>query len=255
MRSLELAERLATLGKVASGIAHEVNNPLGIILNRIECMEADAVRSPIPIEVRRDLLAVKAQAERISRVTKSILTFSRGSVSTLKPVDINCVVRSCIGIAGERVSALSVGLESMLDPLLPPVMGDRDRLETVILNLINNGIDAVSSLGVDGAVTVRTRAGQMDGRSGVEVIVSDNGPGIPSEILGRVFDPFFSTKPAGQGTGLGLFLAYGIVGDHRGRIEAKNGEAGALFVVALPAVGYRTASDEEGIWESQARYS
>lgn len=255
MRSLELAERLATLGKVASGIAHEINNPLGIILNRIECMEADSVRSPIPIEVRRDLLAVKAQAERISRVTKSILTFSRGSVSTLKPVDINCVVRSCIGIASERVSALSVGLECMLDPLLPPVMGDRDRLETVILNLINNGIDAVSSLGVDGAVTVRTRAGQMDGRSGVEVIVSDNGPGIPSEILGRVFDPFFSTKPAGQGTGLGLFLAYGIVGDHRGRIEAKNGEVGALFVVALPAVGYRTASDEEGIWESQARYS
>lgn len=255
MRSLELAERLATLGKVASGIAHEINNPLGIILNRIECMEADSVRSPIPVEVRRDLLAVKAQAERISRVTKSILTFSRGSVSTLKPVDINCVVRSCIGIASERVSALSVGLESMLDPLLPPVMGDRDRLETVILNLINNGIDAVSSLGVDGAVTVRTRAGQMDGRSGVEVIVSDNGPGIPSEILGRVFDPFFSTKPAGQGTGLGLFLAYGIVGDHRGRIEAKNGEVGALFVVALPAVGYRTASDEEGIWESQARYS
>ena len=255
MRNLELAERLATLGKVASGIAHEINNPLGIILNRIECMEADSVRSPIPVEVRRDLLAVKAQAERISRVTKSILTFSRGSVSTLKPVDINCVVRSCIGIASERVSALSVGLESMLDPLLPPVMGDRDRLETVILNLINNGIDAVSSLGVDGAVTVRTRAGQMDGRSGVEVIVSDNGPGIPSEILGRVFDPFFSTKPAGQGTGLGLFLAYGIVGDHRGRIEAKNGEVGALFVVALPAVGYRTASDEEGIWESQARYS
>ncbi|MEQ1845407.1 MAG: ATP-binding protein [Nitrospira sp.] len=255
MRNLELAERLATLGKVASGIAHEINNPLGIILNRIECMEADSVRSPIPIEVRRDLLAVKAQAERISRVTKSILTFSRGSVSTLKPVDINCVVRSCIGIASERVSALSVGLECMLNPLLPPVMGDRDRLETVILNLINNGIDAVSSLGVDGAVTVRTRAGQMDGRSGVEVIVSDNGPGIPSEILGRVFDPFFSTKPAGQGTGLGLFLAYGIVGDHRGRIEAKNGEVGALFVVALPAVGYRTASDEEGIWESQARYS
>ncbi|MDH4250751.1 MAG: ATP-binding protein [Nitrospira sp.] len=255
MRSLELAERLATLGKVASGIAHEINNPLGIILNRIECMEADSVRSPISVEVRRDLLAVKAQAERISRVTKSILTFSRGSVSTLKPVDINCVVRSCIGIASERVSALSVGLECMLDPLLPPVMGDRDRLETVILNLINNGIDAVSSLGVDGAVTVRTRAGLMDGRSGIEVIVSDNGPGIPSEILGRVFDPFFSTKPAGQGTGLGLFLAYGIVGDHRGRIEAKNGEAGALFVVALPAVGYRTASEEEGIWESQARYS
>ncbi len=255
MRSLELAERLATLGKVASGIAHEINNPLGIILNRLECMEADAARSPIPAEVRRDLLAVKTQAERISRVTKSILAFSRGSVSTLKPVDVNCVVRSCVSIAGERVSALSVGLESRLAPLLPSIMGDRDRLETVILNLINNGIDAVSPLEADGVVTIRTRPIQMDGRLGVEVIVSDNGPGVPSEIIGRVFDPFFSTKPAGQGTGLGLFLAYGIVADHRGRIEVKNGETGALFSVALPAVGCGASVEEEGIWESQAKFS
>lgn len=255
MRSLELAERLATLGKIASGIAHEVNNPLGIILNRIECMEADAARSPIPDAVRRDLLAVKVQAERISRVTKSILAFSRGSVSTLKPIDLNCVVRSCVGIASERVSALSVELESRLAPLLPPVMGDRDRLETVVLNLINNAIDAVNLLGKDGIVTVRTRPMQMDGRLGVELTVSDNGPGIPSEIIGRVFDPFFSTKPAGQGTGLGLFLAYGIVVDHRGRIEVKNGETGAQFAVALPAVWCDALVEEEGIWESQGKFS
>lgn len=255
MRSLELAERLATLGKVASGIAHEVNNPLGIILNRIECIEADATRSTIPVEVRRDLVAVKAQAERISRVTKSILTFSRGSVSTLKPIDVNCVVRSCVAIAGERVSALSMGLQARLAPLLPFIMGDRDRLETVILNLINNAIDAVSPSGRAGIVTVRTRPIQMDGRLGVEMIVSDNGPGIASDIIGRVFDPFFSTKPAGQGTGLGLFLAYGIVSDHRGRIEVKNGEIGALFSVALPAVGCEASVEEEGIWESQAKFS
>lgn len=255
MRSLELAERLASLGKVASGIAHEINNPLGIILNRIECMEADVSRSRLPVEVRRDLLAVRAQAERILRVTRSILTFSRGTISTLKPVDINCVVRSCVAIAGERVSALSVRLECITASSLPPVMGDRDRLETVILNMINNGIDAVSPLGADGVVTVRTRPAQMDGRPGVEVMVSDNGPGIPSEIIGRVFDPFFSTKPAGQGTGLGLFLAYGIVADHRGRIEVKNGETGALFLVALPAVGYGMSTEQEGSWESQAKSS
>jgi two-component system NtrC family sensor kinase len=255
VESLQLAERLATLGKVASGIAHEINNPLGIILNRIECMEADAARSPIPDEVRRDLQAVRGQAERISRVTKSILTFSRGSVSTLKPVDINCVVRSCVAIAGERVSALSVGLECMLASSLPPVMGDRDRLETVILNLINNGIDAVSPLGIDGVVTIRTRSVLLDGRPWVEVNVVDNGPGIQSEIIGRVFDPFFSTKPAGQGTGLGLFLTYGIVADHRGRIEVKNGETGALFVVALPGMGYSITGEEEAVWESQEKFS
>lgn len=255
MRSLELAERLASLGKVASGIAHEINNPLGIILNRIECMEADASRSPVPVEVRRDLVAVRAQAERILRVTRSILTFSRGTVSTLKPVDINCVVRSCVAIAGERVSALSVGLESITASSLPPVMGDRDRLETVILNLINNGIDAVSPMGVDGIVSVRTQPTQIDGRPGVQITVSDNGPGIPNEIIDRVFDPFFSTKPVGQGTGLGLFLTYGIVSDHRGRIEVKNGEKGARFVVSLPTVGSSTAVEEEEAWESQARFS
>jgi signal transduction histidine kinase len=255
MRSLELAERLASLGKVASGIAHEINNPLGIILNRIECMEADASRSPMPAEVRRDLLAVRAQAERILRVTRSILTFSRGTVSTLKPVDINCVVRSCVAIANERVSALSVSLESITAPSLPPVMGDRDRLETVILNLINNGIDAVSPLGAGGMVSVQTRPTQMDGRPEVQITVSDNGPGIPDEIIGRVFDPFFSTKPVGQGTGLGLFLTYGIVSDHRGRIEVKNEERGAQFVVSLPTVGRGGAVEEEEAWEPQAKFS
>jgi len=254
MHSLELAERLATLGKVASGIAHEINNPLGIILNRIECMEADAAGSPMPEEVRRDLMAIKSQAERISRVTKSILTFSRGTVSTMKPIEVSCVVRTCIAIAGERVSALSVQLESVLAMSLPPVMGDRDRLETVILNLINNAIDAVSALGADGVVKVRTATVQRNGQSWVEVTVSDNGPGIPPEIIDRVFDPFFSTKPVGQGTGLGLFLTYGIVSDHRGRIEVKNGETGAIFLVALPIVGFITTTQEEALWESKAKF-
>jgi C4-dicarboxylate-specific signal transduction histidine kinase len=254
MRSLELAERLASLGKVASGIAHEINNPLGIILNRIECMEADASRSLLPAEVKRDLLAVRTQAERILRVTRSILTFSRGTVSTLKPIDVNSVVRSCLAIAGERVSALSVRLVQLLAPSLPPIMGDRDRLETVILNLINNAIDAVSPLGARGIVSIQTRAFQMEGQSWVEITVADNGPGIPGEIIGRVFDPFFSTKSVGQGTGLGLFLTYGIVSDHRGRIEVKNGETGAQFVVSLPAVGHSGIVEEE-VWESQEKFS
>lgn len=253
MHSLELAERLATLGKVASGIAHEINNPLGIILNRIECMEEDAVRMPIPAETGRDLMTIRAQAERISRVTKSILTFSRGTVSTLKPIDINSVVRHCVAMAGERVATLSVGLESRLAVGLPPVMGDRDRLETVMLNLLNNAIDAVSPQGAAGSVAVRTSVVHTDGQQWVVITVSDNGPGIPEAILGRVFDPFFSTKPAGQGTGLGLFLTYGIVSDHRGRVEVQNGHTGAIFTVVLPTVGHATTTTQEAAWESQAK--
>jgi C4-dicarboxylate-specific signal transduction histidine kinase len=255
MRSLELAERLATLGKVASGIAHEINNPLGIILNRIECMEADADRAPIPAEVLRDLLAVKAQAERILRVTKSILTFSRGTVLTLKPVEINSVVYACLAIADERISAHGIRLDRILAPSLPRIMGDRDRLETVILNLINNAIDAVSVLDAPGVVTVRTRPLLMGETHWVEVTVGDNGPGIPKEIIDRVFDPFFSTKPVGQGTGLGLFLTYGIVSDHRGKIEVMNRGTGALFSVLLPAVGCVQEGQEEEEWESQAKFS
>jgi signal transduction histidine kinase len=253
MQSLELAERLATLGKVASGIAHEINNPLGIILNRIECMEDDAERLPMSAELRRDLMTIRSHAERISRVTKSILTFSRGTVSTLKPVEMNSVVRSCLAMAGERTSALSVRLESTLAASLPPIMGDRDRLETVLLNLINNGIDAVSARSGAGLVAVQTSVIEMEGQSWVEICVADNGPGIPSSNIDRVFDPFFSTKPAGQGTGLGLFLTYGIVSDHRGRIEVNNGESGAIFTVVLPTVGRFVTAARGTSWESQAK--
>lgn len=253
MQSLELAERLATLGKVASGIAHEINNPLGIILNRIECMEDDAVRLPMSAELRRDLMTIRWHAERISRVTKSILTFSRGTVSTRKPVEMNSVVRSCLALASERTSALAVQLESRLASSLPPIMGDRDRLETVLLNLINNGIDAASARKGGGCVTVETSLVEMEGQPWVEVRVSDNGPGIPTANIDRVFEPFFSTKPAGQGTGLGLFLTYGIVSDHRGRIEVRNGDSGAIFTVVLPTVARAVNTERSASWESQAK--
>ena len=254
MRKLELSERLATLGKVASGIAHEINNPLGIILNRIECMEDDAAQTRVPNDVGRDLVAIRTQAERISRVTRSILTFSRGTVSTLKPLDLNCVARTCVAMAGERVAALSVRIDARLAPELSPVMGDRDRLETVLLNLINNAIDAVTGCAGQGVITVRTTRIPIEGDEWVQISVSDNGSGVPPAILNRIFDPFFTTKPAGQGTGLGLFLSYGIVSDHRGRIEVRNDEVGATFDVYLPAVGLGTTMEEGVSWGLQEKF-
>lgn len=253
MRKLELSERLATLGKVASGIAHEINNPLGIILNRIECMEADAAQVSVPDVVGRDLVTIRNQAERISRVTRSILTFSRGTVSMLKPLDLNCVARTCVAMAGERVAALSVRIDAQLAPELPPVMGDRDRLETVLLNLINNAIDAVTGCADSGVITVRTTRMPINGDEWVRINVSDNGPGVPTAILDRIFDPFFTTKPAGQGTGLGLFLSYGIVSDHRGRIEVRNDDVGAVFDVYLPAVGLGNRVHEGAPWGLQEK--
>jgi signal transduction histidine kinase len=253
MHSLELAERLATLGKVASGIAHEINNPLGIMLNRIECIEAEAAELHLPAEVQRDLLAIRLQADRINRITKSMLALSHGSATTLKPIDLNCVFRSCVDIARERAAAQGVRIESALSSDMPAIMGDRDRLETVVLNLITNAIDAVRGCGYKGVVTVQSDRLCRDQEEWVRVQVIDNGPGIPEDILGRIFDPFFTTKDVGQGTGLGLFLSYGIVADHRGRLEVANGAVGAVASVILPALTTESDVPQEAGW-GQGKY-
>ena len=253
MKKLQFAERLATLGKVASGIAHEINNPLGIILNRIECMEADASHLPLSEEQQRDLHAIRTQADRISRVTKSMLALSRGAATVLKPMDVNCVLQSCIEASKERAATKGVRIDPVLAPALPPVMGDRDRIETVMLNLINNAIDAAEKSALPGIVTVQSERSPGPQGEMVVVRISDTGPGVPPEILGRIFDPFFTTKDEGQGTGLGLFLSYGIVADHRGRLEIENGPHGAIASVALPALLTMESSQQEAGWE-QARY-
>ncbi|HXF93725.1 MAG TPA: ATP-binding protein [Nitrospiraceae bacterium] len=253
MRKLELTERLAALGKVASGIAHEINNPLGIIINRIECMEAEAAQLPLPADVMRDLQAIRAQAERILRVTRGMLTLSRHAATTFKPIDVACVIRTALAVAAERVAARGVRLDSIIEADLPPVMGDRDRLETVLLNLVNNAVDAAQEGPGPAVVTVtadRVRNRQDDW---VTVRVSDTGPGIPEELMERVFDPFFTTKPIGEGHGLGLFLAHGIVTEHRGRIEVANGGPGAVFTVWLPALPSPETSEQDLQWELRAK--
>ncbi|MER3424880.1 MAG: hypothetical protein C4293_18320, partial [Nitrospiraceae bacterium] len=201
----------------------------------------------------RDLTAIRTQAERIMRVTGSILNLSRGAVTTLKPIDLNCVIRTCLMVAGERVSARRIRLDSVLDPDLPLVMGDRARLETVVLNLINNAMDAVQVLDQQGIVTVESKRCRDSEGDWAVISVSDNGPGIPAAAMDRLFDPFFTTKPAGQGNGLGLFLSYGIVAEHRGRIEANNGDAGAIFTVQLPALVDVGSVRKGSAWEPQAR--
>lgn len=253
MRKLDISERLAALGKMASGIAHEINNPLGIILNRLECIEVEAAHTPVPEGLAKDLTAIRKQAERIDRVTHSMLSLSRGTATTLKPVDINCVIRSGVMVASERVSSKGMTIVADLADMLPPVMGDRVKLETVILNLINNAIDAVQPLGTQGKITVRSHGSKQAEGGTVSIAVCDNGRGIPPEALDRVCEPFFTTKAAGEGNGLGLFLTCGIIAEHRGRLEIHNSETGAVFTVHLPALGEATHPDKESVWESTVR--
>jgi signal transduction histidine kinase len=254
MRKLETAERLAALGKMASGIAHEINNPLGIILNRIDCMEAETMHLPLPDELAVDLAAIRAQAERIDRVTHSMLSLSRGAVMTLKPIDVNCVIRSGLAVAGERIASKGITVECQLSGKLSAVMGDRVKLETVILNLINNAIDAVQPLGKQGRIEVQSHVSHEAEGETVVMTVRDNGHGIPSEAIDHVCEPFFTTKSEGEGNGLGLFLTCGIIAEHRGRIEIYNDEAGAVFTVYLPAIQNATDIQKESMWESRGRF-
>ncbi len=254
MRKLETAERLAALGKMASGIAHEINNPLGIILNRIECMEAETMHLPLPDELAVDLAAIRAQAERIDRVTHSMLSLSRGAVTTLKPIDVNCVIRSGLAVADERIASKGIAVECQLSGKLSAVMGDRVKLETVILNLINNAIDAVQPLGKQGRIEVQSHVSHETEGETVVMTVRDNGHGIPPEAIDHVCEPFFTTKSEGEGNGLGLFLTCGIIAEHRGRIEIYNDEAGAVFTVYLPAIQNATDIQKESMWESRGRF-
>ena len=254
MRKLETAERLAALGKMASGIAHEINNPLGIILNRIDCMEAETMHLPLPDELAVDLAAIRAQAERIDRVTHSMLSLSRGAVMTLKPIDVNCVIRSGLAVAGERIASKGITVECQLSGKLSAVMGDRVKLETVILNLINNAIDAVQPLGKQGRIEVQSHVSHEAEGETVVMTVRDNGHGIPPAAIDHVCEPFFTTKSEGEGNGLGLFLTCGIIAEHRGRIEIYNDEAGAVFTVYLPAIQNATDIQKESMWESRGRF-
>ncbi len=256
MRAMELAERLAALGKVTSGIAHEINNPLAIIINRIECIEAEVTQAAVPDDLVRDLQAIRLQAERILRVTRSMLSLSRGTVPTFKPIDVACVVRSCLAMSSERMEARDVRLLSDLEPHAFPVMGDRDRLETVILNLVNNAVDAVQGRAErDGQVFVSCKNRKHACGSWVAVTVEDNGPGIPPKLRERIFEPFFTTKPAGEGHGLGLFLCHAIIAEHRGRIEVAESQSGAILTVWLPALPGAESLHTERTWETQAKYS
>jgi len=238
---------------VATGIAHEINNPLGILVNRIECIEAEAEELGVPEVLARDLAAVRAQADRISRITQSILALSRGSACSHKPVDMRSVVESALAVAGERLSAREGRIEAELASLSLPVRGDRARLESVIVNVLNNAIDAIQSMGADGRITIDARPRRDVDGDWVVIRVADNGPGIPEAVLPRIFEPFFTTKPPGQGSGLGLFLSYSIVAEHRGRLEASNGEMGTVFTITLPALIDLAGMEQESMWESKVR--
>ncbi|HZU41112.1 MAG TPA: ATP-binding protein [Terriglobales bacterium] len=221
------AAKLASVGELASGMAHEINNPIGIILGRTDYVLT--TQQELPAEVKDDLKVVRNQAERVATTVRGLLTFARPSPLRIQRVDLGRIVDEAIALETPRCKTAKVEIQRSATGKIPNIEADPDRLQQVLVNLMNNAIDAMPK-GGRLSVSIANGTGKD-----VMVNVSDTGVGISEEDQARIFDPFFTTKPAGKGTGLGLAVSYGIVRDHGGEIRVNSLPGkGTTFTVVLP---------------------
>ncbi|MBI3637253.1 MAG: PAS domain S-box protein, partial [Candidatus Rokubacteria bacterium] len=224
------SEKLTALGTLAAGLAHELNNPLGIMISRIELMLLENDQGQLSDAVREDLDVLHRHAQRVSRLVHGLLSFARPSVPERRPIDLNHVVDEILLLAEKQLSRTGIRTTAALDRGLPPVLGDFGALQQVVLNLVTNAYQAMEN---GGDIRIVTRpAPDMSGW--VELLVEDTGPGIPPDVVSKIFDPFYTTKP--EGTGLGLSITYRIVHDHDGavHVDSTPGE-GTTFRLRFPA--------------------
>jgi PAS domain S-box-containing protein len=225
-RAARRAETLAALGTLSAGIAHEINNPIGILSSRLELMEG---RRSLPPELREDLQMLRRNVERVGRIIRGLLSAARQSPMERRAVDLNAVVEETLMLVGRQMSKDRIQIVTQLDPSLPKVRGQPHALQQVLMNLLVNARDAMPDGG-----TVRIETVPVTGpEEGVGLIVADTGPGIPADVLPRISEPFYTTKTAG--TGLGLPLSYNIVREHGGQIEVDSAAGrGTTFIITLP---------------------
>ncbi|HLK06155.1 MAG TPA: PAS domain S-box protein [Candidatus Acidoferrum sp.] len=222
------AERMATIGRLVSGVAHEVNNPLAAILGFTDLL----IENPeIPASAHEPLNIILQETQRTKNIVQDLLSFARQRPVQREPVKLGAILRQTIKLRSYDFSSHGVEVVEEFAEDLPATIGDSQQLQQVFLNIVNNAYDAIQEAGRRGKITIKARkAGES-----VEVTLTDNGIGISDPA--KIFDPFFTTKPTGKGTGLGLSICYGIVRAHGGEIQAWNNESGqgSTFLVRLPA--------------------
>jgi signal transduction histidine kinase len=232
-RRLSHAERLALSGQVMAEVAHEVGTPLHSVAGHLELLRKDLPPAVLTDEVQRRLAVIETQVARVIEIIGRLLDATRRSPGEPSAVDLDGLARDTAELVRPGLISAKIDLDVRSESALPPVQGRRDQLQQVILNLLMNAID-VTPAGGRIQLTTRSRPDREDGA--VEVAVSDTGPGIPSADRRRIFEPFYSTKEAGRGTGLGLFITGELVREHKGRIELDSEEGrGSTFRVILPA--------------------
>src|ERR1700720_1258066 len=221
------SEKMATIGRLVSGVAHEVNNPLAAILGFTDLL----LENPeMPASAREDLQIILQETQRTKDIVQDLLSFARQRPVQRELVSVNNVLRQTIKLRSYDFASHGVEVTEQFDETLEPALGDAQQLQQVFLNILNNAYDAVQETGRRGRIAIRT---ERDGRS-VQVVVTDNGTGIADPQ--HIFDPFYTTKQPGKGTGLGLSICYGIVRAHGGEIQCWNkGESGgSTFFVRIP---------------------
>jgi len=230
------SEKLASLGKLAAVVAHEINNPLAGVLTYIKLLLKITVKEPFPLarvkEMRGYLSLMDKEMDRVTRIVKDLLTFARQSKPRIENTDVNTILEKSLSLLENKIKLQNIKLNVSLDSTLPLVPCDFSQIQQALMNIIINGTEAMPD---KGELTIKSHHLPED--EFIEIEISDTGTGIPEDHLLKVFDPFFTTKDAGKGVGLGLSIAYGIVNEHKGSIEVKSKAGkGTTFIIKLPTM-------------------
>jgi PAS domain S-box-containing protein len=235
-------EKMAAVGQLVSGVAHEVNNPLTAILGFADLL----IDHPeVPDFAKCDLRVILEEAQRTKQIVQNLLSFARQMPPQRRPVQVNAILRQTLALRAYDFANHGVKVTENLATNLGDVVGDSHQLQQVFLNILNNAYDAVRESELPGQIVIETRQGD----NVAEITFSDNGPGILYPE--RIFDPFFTTKEVGKGTGLGLSICYGIIREHAGEILCRNNlrGPGATFIVRLPFATESVLAESAGVTE------
>lgn len=239
-QQLRQAEKLSALGQMISGVAHELNNPLAVVKGYLELVLS---HHELSAQTRADLEKAARESNRAAKLVMNFLSFAREQPAHREVVDLNELIRRLVELRKFDLLVAKTELVLELEPQLPPVSADPDQVQQVVVNLMNNALQAMVDLPSAGRLKIQTRrAGEM-----VRLSVEDNGPGVPPHLAARIFEPFFTTKEVGAGTGLGLSIAHSIMTEHKGRIFYETSAlGGAGFVLEFPAAKPGAAAEVDG---------
>jgi len=229
--------KMASIGELAAGIAHEINNPVAIMVEEAGWIgdlleEEEFANSANLEEFLRALKQINTQGRRCKEITHKLLSFARKTDSTIKDVQLNDIIMEIVNLSSQMAKYNKVTIETKLQETLPYITISPSEMQQVLLNLINNALDAMEKSG--GTIQISTKISEIE-PGHIVIVIQDNGPGIPEANLSRVFDPFFTTKPVGKGTGLGLSICYGIINKMGGKIDVQSAPGqGARFRIWIP---------------------